>query len=47
MDRELLAEFVQRLDRRVKFAMTITDRQLFLDFDGDSVSGAVERLTLG
>ena len=47
IDRELLAEFVQRLDRRVKFAMTVTDRQLFLDFDGDSVSGAVERLTLG
>jgi uncharacterized protein YaeQ len=46
MDRELLAEFVQRLDRRVKFAMTVTDHQLFLDFDGDSVSGSVERLTL-
>src|SRR5450755_1866961 len=47
MDRELLAEFVQRLDRRVKFAMTVTDHQLFLDFGGDSVSGSVERLTLG
>jgi uncharacterized protein YaeQ len=46
MDRELLAEFVQRLDRRVKFAMTVTDHQIFLDFDGDTVHGAVERLTL-
>lgn len=46
MDRELLAEFVQRMDRRMKFAMTVTDHQLFLDFDGDSVSGTVERLTL-
>ena len=46
IDRELLAEFVQRLDRRVKFAMTVTDHQLFLDFDGDSISGSVERLTL-
>jgi uncharacterized protein YaeQ len=46
MDRELLAEFVQRLDRRVKFAMTVTDHQLFLDFGGDSVSGSVERLSL-
>lgn len=48
VDRELLAEFVQRLDRRVKFAMTVTDGQLFLDFDGagSSVTGAVERLTL-
>jgi hypothetical protein len=30
----------------VKFAMTVTDGQLFLDFDGDGVSGAVQRLTL-
>jgi uncharacterized protein YaeQ len=46
VDRELLAEFVQRLDRRVKFAMTVTDGQLFLDFGSDSVHGSVERLTL-
>ena len=46
VDRELLAEFVQRLERRMKFAMTVTDGQLFLDFGSDSVSGAVERLTL-
>ena len=46
MDRELLAEFVSRLDRRVKFAMTVTDGQLFLDFGDDSIHGAVERLTL-
>ena len=46
IERELLAEFVQRLDRRVKFAMTVTDDQLFLDFDGDSVSGSVKRFTL-
>jgi uncharacterized protein YaeQ len=46
VDRELLAEFVKRLDRRVKFSLTATDGQLFLDFGGDSVHGAVERLTL-
>ena len=46
IDRELLAEFVKRLDRRVKFSLTATDGQLFLDFGGDSVHGAVERLTL-
>src|ERR1700722_315296 len=44
IDRELLAEFVTRLDRRVKFSLTATDSQLFLDFDGESVHGAVERL---
>lgn len=47
LDRELLAGFVARLDRRVKFGMTVTDRQLFLDFDGESVTGAVQRLALG
>ena len=46
MDRELLAEFVKRLDRRVKFSLTVTDGELFIDFDGDSVHGAIERLTL-
>jgi uncharacterized protein YaeQ len=46
VDRELLAEVVRRLDRRVKFAMTVTDGQLFLDFGGDSIHGAVERLSL-
>ena len=46
VDRDLLAGFVHRLDRRVKFAMTVSDGQLFLDFGGDSIHGAVERLTL-
>jgi uncharacterized protein YaeQ len=46
VDRELLAAVVERLDRRVKFAMTVTDGQLFLDFGSDSVHGSVERLTL-
>jgi uncharacterized protein YaeQ len=47
VDRELLKEFVARLDRRMKFSLTVTDRQLFLDFGGDTISGSVERLTLG
>lgn len=47
VDRTLLAEVVQRLERRMRFAMTITDQQLFLDFGGDTVSGSVDRLTLG
>ncbi|MEO6446704.1 MAG: YaeQ family protein [Gemmatimonadaceae bacterium] len=47
VDRTLLAEVVRRLERRMRFAMTITDQQLFLDFGGDTVSGSVDRLTLG
>ena len=47
VDRDLLAEVVQRLERRLRFALTVTEGQLFLDFGGDSVSGSVSRLTLG
>ena len=47
VDRPLLDEIVQRLDRRVKFALTVTEGQLFLDFGGDSVSGAVVRHPIG
>jgi len=47
VDRDLLAEVVHRLDRRLRFALTVTEGQLFLDFGGDSVSGSVSRLTLG
>src|ERR1035437_3809767 len=45
MDRALLAEFVQRLDRRVKFARTAPAGDPFLVFDADGVQGSVERLT--
>lgn len=47
VDRALLAQFVQRLDRRVRFALTVTEGELFLDFGGDHVGGTVERLALG
>lgn len=47
VDRDVLAEVVQRLERRLRFALTVTQGQLFLDFGGDSVSGSVSRLTLG
>ncbi len=46
VDRDVLAEVVQRLERRLRFALTVTEGQLFLDFGGDSVSGSVSRLTL-
>jgi uncharacterized protein YaeQ len=46
VDRDLLAEIVGRLDRRMKLSLTATEGELFLDFGGDSVSGRVERLTM-
>ena len=45
-DHELLDVLVQRLDRRVNFALTVTDGQLFLDIDGQTVTGALERIPL-
>jgi uncharacterized protein YaeQ len=47
VDRGLLEGFVGRLDRRVKFSMTVTEGTVFLDYDGDSLTGGIERLTLG
>ena len=47
VDRGLLEGFVSRLDRRVKFSMTVTEGTIFIDYGGDSLTGAIERLTLG
>jgi uncharacterized protein YaeQ len=47
VDRELLSELVSHLDRRVAMTLSVTDRALFIDIGGTSVSGAVERHALG
>ena len=46
MDRDLLAALRDHLDRRIAWALSVTDGQLFLDVGGASYSGAVERLSL-
>ncbi len=46
MDRTLLAELIDRLERRMAFSLTVTDGQLFIDVGGASLSGSVERLRL-
>ena len=46
MDRELLASLAEHLDRRTAWTMSVTDGQLFIDVDGSSYSGGVERLAL-
>ncbi|MGH7668164.1 MAG: YaeQ family protein [Gemmatimonadaceae bacterium] len=45
-DRELLAALAERLDRRVDFALTVTDGQLFMDIGGHTVSGPLARILL-
>jgi uncharacterized protein YaeQ len=46
MDRALLASLAAHLDRRMTWALSITEGQLFLDVAGQSYSGVVERLPL-
>jgi uncharacterized protein YaeQ len=46
MDRDFLASLVDSLDRRIEWALSVTDSKLFLDVGGASYCGAVERLSL-
>ena len=46
LDRELIAELVARRDRRTAFDLTVTERQLYLNIDGDSLEGTVVRHSL-
>ena len=46
MDRGLLAELIERLERRMSFSLTVTEAQLFIDVAGTSLNGTVERLHL-
>jgi uncharacterized protein YaeQ len=46
LDRDLIAEIVSRLDRRLRFDLSVTDRHLFLTIGDETLSGSVERLSL-
>ena len=46
VDQALLAELAERLDRRMTFDLSVTDRHLFVAGDGFTLSGAVERHAL-
>ena len=48
MDRELIAALVLRLERRMEFDLAVTERNLYVTFGEESLSGTVEprRLTL-
>ena len=45
MDRALVAALAARLDRRVAFSVSITDRELYLSIGTDTLTGGVTRLT--
>jgi uncharacterized protein YaeQ len=42
IDRELIAAFSERLERRMSFAFSLTDGMIYLDVNGATLSGAVE-----
>ena len=46
IDRALLASLAAQLDRRTTWVLSVTEGQLFLDVDGASHTGAVERVQL-
>jgi uncharacterized protein YaeQ len=46
VDRPLVAALAARLDRRVGFSVSITDRELYISIGADTLTGAVTRLVL-
>jgi uncharacterized protein YaeQ len=45
IDRNLIAALVTRLERRVSFSLSVTDRELYLSIGDDNLTGAVRRLS--
>ncbi len=45
LDRALVAQLVERLDRRVAFSISITERELYVSIGAENLSGRVTRLT--
>jgi len=46
IDRVLIGELVSRLDRRMAFSISVTDRDLFISIGDVNLSGRVDRLRL-
>lgn len=44
IDRDLVTALVSRLDRRVSFSLSVTDRELYVSIGADNLTGAVVRL---
>ena len=46
IDRAFIAAFVARLERRMAFALSINERELYMSIGDSTLTGAVRRLTL-
>jgi uncharacterized protein YaeQ len=46
-DRDMIEALGAKLDRRMPMDVSVSDRQLYINVGGDSISGAIERHPLG
>ena len=46
MDRRRIAQLVERLDRRMNFSLSVSERDLFVSIDADTLSGSLTRLSI-
>jgi len=46
VDRELIDQIAQRLDRRMRFGLSVTDGHLYVTIAGETLEGSVERMSL-
>ena len=47
VDRRLVGDLAARLDRRMTFAMSVTDRELYVSIGSDTLTGRLVRYPLG
>ena len=47
IDRDLLAALTGRLDRRMAFGLSVSDRHIYIDMDGRTIAGPITRVELG
>jgi uncharacterized protein YaeQ len=45
LDRALVAALAARLDRRMAFSVSVTDRELYVSIDSDNLTGVVARIS--
>jgi uncharacterized protein YaeQ len=47
LDRSLIAALIERMDRRMKLELSVTEGHLYLTIAGETLEGVLERLALG
>ena len=47
IDRDLIAALAERLDRRMAFGLSVSDRHIYIDIDGRTIAGGITRVELG